>query len=235
MVLRIISDIHIESYRRELRFFLDNLFDDYMETDVLVLAGDICENKNQEEIDLVLSYINKYPKVISVKGNHDCYNGVGMIQDSQLASTKGVEVYNNVNFIYATLWTDVSKISDKGFKGLIDNIKIEGFSKESVLRENKIHKDFIFNNLSENKKNIVVTHFTPSYKSCAPKYKKEPYNDYFHNRFDKLIEDSKIDLWIHGHTHTFMDYKIGNTRVFCNPVGRPSEKNNSRFKSYIEI
>jgi len=37
-------------------------------------------------------------------------------------------------------------------------------------------------------------------------------------------------LWIHGHTHTSFDYRVGNCRVLCNPrgyqaAGRPLPEN----------
>jgi Icc-related predicted phosphoesterase len=30
-------------------------------------------------------------------------------------------------------------------------------------------------------------------------------------------------LWLHGHTHGSCDYKLGDTRVVCNPMGYPGE------------
>ena len=45
-----------------------------------------------------------------------------------------------------------------------------------------------------------------------------------------------IKLWVHGHTHDEFDYKIGITRVVCNPRGYPKEKSNWHFKlEYLEL
>ena len=30
-------------------------------------------------------------------------------------------------------------------------------------------------------------------------------------------------LMRHGHTHSFFDYQINNTRILCNPLGYPGE------------
>jgi hypothetical protein len=30
-----------------------------------------------------------------------------------------------------------------------------------------------------------------------------------------------VDLWVHGHTHSSFDYKLGKTRIICNPRGYP--------------
>ena len=37
-------------------------------------------------------------------------------------------------------------------------------------------------------------------------------------------------LWIHGHIHESFDYKIGKTRVVCNPRGYASIEENKGFR-----
>jgi hypothetical protein len=34
-----------------------------------------------------------------------------------------------------------------------------------------------------------------------------------------MIGNSKVALWVHGHTHKAFDYSINQTRVVCNAVG----------------
>jgi hypothetical protein len=43
----------------------------------------------------------------------------------------------------------------------------------------------------------------------------------------------QIKYWIHGHTHTHFDYKIGECRVICNPRGYPNE--NTGFDPNFEM
>jgi hypothetical protein len=38
-----------------------------------------------------------------------------------------------------------------------------------------------------------------------------------------MIQASRIPLWIHGHTHYNVDYKIGVTRIYSNQRGYPNE------------
>ena len=38
-----------------------------------------------------------------------------------------------------------------------------------------------------------------------------------------LIEERQPALWVHGHTHDSCDYRVGNTRVICNPRGYENE------------
>lgn len=68
---------------------------------------------------------------------------------------------------------------------------------------------------------VVVTHFAPSRRSIDPKYGDARLGDncYFASDLDGAVAGSGAALWVHGHTHTSMDYTIGDTRVLCNPRG----------------
>ena len=33
----------------------------------------------------------------------------------------------------------------------------------------------------------------------------------------------QVALWVHGHSHTAVDYDVAGTRVVCNPRGYPGE------------
>jgi Icc-related predicted phosphoesterase len=85
-------------------------------------------------------------------------------------------------------------------------------------------------------KTVVVTHHAPHGKSVHPKYqpgqrvldsaRKLPgenqnwrLNPGFVSRLDDLVEQA--DLWIHGHIHDSMDYRVGKCRVVANPRGYP--------------
>ena len=41
------------------------------------------------------------------------------------------------------------------------------------------------------------------------------------SNLEALIEARGPALWVHGHIHTSSDYRIGATRVVCNPRGYP--------------
>jgi len=47
---------------------------------------------------------------------------------------------------------------------------------------------------------------------------------------DDFILEHQPRLWIHGHTHESFDYKIGKTRVVCNPRGYASTEKNKGFR-----
>ena len=91
------------------------------------------------------------------------------------------------------------------------------------MRLNEIHTDFIWHTLSNHRKEgqsaVVITHHLPSQRSVDECYKGNILNGAYANDLDYRIEHYMPDVWIHGHTHTSLDYKLGETRVLCNPRG----------------
>jgi hypothetical protein len=77
--------------------------------------------------------------------------------------------------------------------------------------------------VAESKNVVVVGHHTPSTMSCGERFTEGKYkimNGGFHSDLSEFILDRpKIKVWIHGHTHDSYDYKIGDTRILCNPRG----------------
>jgi UDP-2,3-diacylglucosamine pyrophosphatase LpxH len=80
---------------------------------------------------------------------------------------------------------------------------------------------------------IVVTHHGPSHRSEAPQYANSPLNAAFTSDLDYLVERSGVPLWVHGHTHHNVDYKIGSTRVLSNQRGYPSQRCNGFNPSLV--
>ena len=64
---------------------------------------------------------------------------------------------------------------------------------------------------------VVVTHFAPSLKSHDPHYGLQPGTAGFCNALDHLLPQA--DLWLHGHLHCQLDYRVGRCRVVANPLG----------------
>lgn len=68
-------------------------------------------------------------------------------------------------------------------------------------------------------KTVVVTHHAPSPLSIAPRFRNEATSAAFASDLVPLIERRQPTLWVHGHVHESLDYKIGATQVVCNPKG----------------
>jgi len=54
-------------------------------------------------------------------------------------------------------------------------------------------------------------------RSIHPRFAGSPVNLCFVSDAEHLLEGA--DLWVHGHTHDSFDYRVGATRVLCNPRG----------------
>lgn len=64
---------------------------------------------------------------------------------------------------------------------------------------------------------VVVTHHAPH-----PASLQDPHADLawsYASDLTDMIMDRGPDIWIHGHVHHAADYRIGRTRVVCNPRG----------------
>jgi predicted MPP superfamily phosphohydrolase len=70
---------------------------------------------------------------------------------------------------------------------------------------------------------VVVTHHAPSTRSIAPQFQGDPLNASFVSDLDAFILRTRPTLWLHGHVHASFDYRIGDTRVICNPRGYDRE------------
>lgn len=74
---------------------------------------------------------------------------------------------------------------------------------------------------------VVITHFAPSLLSADPRYGMTPGTAGFCNRLDDLLP--LADLWLHGHLHCPIDYRVGRCRVLANPLGYASKREQEHF------
>ncbi|MGC7405563.1 metallophosphoesterase [Pandoraea pneumonica] len=66
---------------------------------------------------------------------------------------------------------------------------------------------------------VVVTHHAPTPQSIHPRFAGSPVNPAFISDLTSFVDQSDAALWVHGHTHDSFDYRVGRTRVLCNPRG----------------
>jgi predicted phosphodiesterase len=115
------------------------------------------------------------------------------------------------------------------------------FSPQDSVDDHKQALDYINHVLmnDDTKKYVVVTHHTPSWQSCAPKWLGDRVmNGAFHTELgDFIAYRPQIKLWVHGHTHDEFDYVIGETQIVCNPrgyIGHENQADSFQLK-YIEL
>jgi hypothetical protein len=70
---------------------------------------------------------------------------------------------------------------------------------------------------------VVVTHMAPHRGSLAPRWAADPSSGAFVSELPEAFFAVPA-LWVHGHTHTSFDYRVGSCRVLCNPRGYVSRR-----------
>ena len=97
------------------------------------------------------------------------------------------------------------------------------FCPEDAVEEHKRFKGYIQQIIEgkSDEKFVVCGHHAPSRNSTHPRYKHdELMNGGYSSSLDEyLIDHPQIKLWTHGHTHEPFNYKVGETRIICNPRG----------------
>jgi Icc-related predicted phosphoesterase len=66
---------------------------------------------------------------------------------------------------------------------------------------------------------VVVTHHAVHWQSVHPRFRSDPVTAAFVSDRSALIEGYRPTLWVHGHVHNSSDYRVGATRIICNPHG----------------
>jgi predicted phosphodiesterase len=201
-----------------------------------------------DRLDRYVNFINQccslYKNVILILGNHEHYDGTfnntAQIITDTFNHLKNLHFLDNssimiqdVLFIGGTLWTDMNqqnletieimteKINDYHNIFFDNGVFLRNFEVEDGIQEHNKTLNFIQESVKTHNKVIVVTHHAPSKRSEHPRYKKKNLLNFaYHSDLDDFIEtNSQIKYWFHGHTHKKQDYKIGNTRILCNPRG----------------
>lgn len=212
--------------------------------DAVVLAGDI--HVGEQGLDWALDRFPDTP-VIYVTGNHEYYGDTFPELHQRLKRrARGTQVHvlendavtlGGVRFLGCTLWTDFRLYGDSAAAGREAHQSLADYHSiclgpgrlplqpADTIVAHEHSKAWLTEQLSQSAAEpaVVVTHHAPSARSIAPRYRDDPLNPAFVSDLDLMVENSGARLWVHGHTHTGFDYRLGQTRVVCNPRGYPGE------------
>lgn len=239
MRLHVFSDLHVDAVPG---------FEPWPAGDMVVVAGDVCEG-----VDAAFGFLRRHiplpTPIVFVAGNHEFY---GRDIDAELALARAIApryaitflenalgIVGGVRFIGATLWTDYDFYGEdlRGAAvetarvGLNDHVAIrcEGgtpcFMPWHARQRHGASRAFIESALSASfdGPTVVITHHAPHERSVHPRYRSSLLTAAFVSDLSELMHRHAPALWVHGHTHASFDYRVGRTRVVCNPAGYGTE------------
>lgn len=221
------------------------------EADVIVLAGDIAEQA--KGLDWAKETFEQ--PIIYVAGNLEYYKGslsgtidkLKKLTDHRTFVLENDEVVlDGVRFLGATAWTDytstgsqtnaiseaVARMND--FR-LIKNDTNEFVQPIDFQMRNRATRDWLNNQLAKefDGKTVVVTHHSPSTASRNPSFDASDFDASFSNDWDDIVQ--LADVWLHGHTHYAVDYRLGNARIYSNSYGYRGERTGYKDNLLIEV
>lgn len=248
MKLQYVSDLHIEQLSNQ-RYLKRNPIRTM--TNVIVLVGDIVPFKEYKHYEYFFKKLScSFEIIFWVPGNHEYY-GFDVTKNIQDQLPKNVHIVNNstitinnCKIIFSTLWTKLSH--ENGFR--IENylndfavIKKEG-QRFSISDYNQLHNEsfkFIDNEIQNlyPQKTVVFTHHCPTFFNYPIQHKGHFANEAFAVELFDFIYDSRIDYWIHGHTHHQSSFEINATKILSNQLGYVQSGEYETFnpEAFIEL
>lgn len=242
MRIRVASDLHLDRQRddwtRVLNFALQG------EWDVLAMPGDLCESDGLKRFLPEVATRAAGRPVVFVLGNHDHWgsdpvNAIITAKDvaSGLPSfhvleMESVEVLGR-RFVGSTHWYKIPKVTYRD-REWSDFYRIMG-TEDWVHSRARESARFLASEVREG--DVVLTHFLPYVGGIPARWVGDPTNRYFVHDVRPIVEGKGAALWVHGHTHSSMDYVLGTTRVTCNPYGYPNypgEPNPGFYQMVVE-
>ncbi|MCJ0878009.1 metallophosphoesterase [Pseudomonas sp. JI-2] len=238
-----LSDLHIEFAP-----FTPKVSD----ADVVILAGDI--DLGTKGIEWARQEFNC--QVLYVPGNHEYYRGhlTKTLQAMRDAGDERIHILDRdevmisgVRFVGATMWTDFAATGNSRLAALsaqqelsdFREIRTENYRRiqpTDLIEQAKKTHDWLRGKLSEphNGPTVVITHHAPTLRSLEENPHAGTVLDAaFANDWEHLIGGDRVALWIHGHTHTSVDFELNGTRIISNQRGYPQEE--TGFQPFLVI
>ena len=233
MKIALLSDLHLSVQPME---------PPATDADVVVLAGDL------QRPESAMAWARQYHQpTLFVAGNHEFFGAdlMGTLQALRRhAVGTNVRVleqdewrHQGVRFLGCTLWSDY-RLFDTNAQRDAALQKITAFARDfSRIGVAPEFPDLLTPALSRllfdqsvawlekrfaepfDGPTVVITHFAPSPGSIAPRFAGSPINAAFISDLEPQIRRWQPALWLHGHVHDSVDYRVGATRIVANPRG----------------
>ena len=230
--------------------------------DAVVVAGDTCEGA-ERGFALVRQIVPMQSPIIAVMGNHEYYRSClsdELDEARRVAPLYGVSLLENdvvvlggVRFLGCTLWTgyaifgeaNVARAMRAAADGLNDHRRItwakkpewRRFRPAEALMLHKGSRSFLEDELAKpfDGATVVVTHHAPHPHSMHSRYGSDLLSAAYVSDLTAVIDAGQPNLWMHGHIHESFDYRVGATRVVCDPHGYGAENPNFDPGLVVEV
>lgn len=244
MKIQYASDLHLE-FPENREFLKANPLQPM--GDILLLAGDIVPFAIMDEHKDFFNFVSDHFKITYwIPGNHEHYysdiaekSGTlnEKIKSNVFLINNTSVVYDNVKFIFSTLWSEISTKNQWIIQQNISDFQVIRFKGERFTTNhyNQLYQDSfnflqreLFHHSTTGKqpldhfhhKTLVVTHHVPTFYNYPQKYQEDALNEAFAVEHFDFIKDSDIDYWIFGHHHqNVSDFMVGKTRMLTNQLG----------------
>lgn len=218
--------------------------------EIAVIAGDIVD-------DGFLADIAARLPTVFIAGNHEFDGHEIGERKATLAKIPHLYFLDNdiaiiagVRFIGSTLWTDYDRGNPASMEAAARHLsdhhliryrasggaKPTLFTPEHALALHNWALAFLDDafRIPSAAPTVIVTHHAPSRQSIHARFADAgAINHAFVSNLDYCVRAFGADLWVHGHVHNNFDYRVGQTRVVCNPRGYPGE--NSEFDPALVV
>jgi len=254
MRIQIFSDLHCDVYPIKPITIVPGV-------DLVIVAGDVCEGVLRAFEHLRRIVPIDIP-IVMVLGNHEFYRR--FIPDELALAFSHADAFNlrvlsdtavelgGVRFVGATLWTDYrifgeanqTAVMNACAKGMNDH-RLIGWQKRPWLRFRpqeaaRLHhqsRAYLKDVLSKpfDGPSVMVTHTAVHRNSMLPRFATDPITGAFVSDLEDLLLTTSPALAVHGHVHNSCDYRVGQTRVLCNPHGYGTENPNFDGALVVEV
>ena len=248
MKIQLASDLHLEFLGQRAQQV--RMIEPAPDADLLVLAGDIHQGTQAVEV-----FADWPVPVLYLAGNHEFYGYIWERTRADLRSAcagtnvtfldNGVVELDGVRLLGCTLWTDFrlpgatqARHMREVERGLNDYRLIRTHAgtlrAQDTLADHERSRGWLERELAKPfaGKTVVVTHHGPHPQSIAPRFVGNALNAGFVSDLTPLM--AGVDLWMHGHVHNSLEYRVGGCRVVANPAGyvlnRTVEKSHAWFE-----
>jgi len=253
MKIQIFSDLHLDVHPIKPITIMAGV-------DLVIVAGDTCEGVLRA-FEQLRRIVPLHIPIVMVLGNHEYYRR--FVPDELALARSHANSFNirvlesdtvllGVRFVGSTLWTDYrifgeanqASVMNACATGMNDH-RLIGWQKKPWLRfrpqeaallhhQSRTYLERILATPFDGP-TVAVSHHAVHWQSVHPRFRSDPATAAFVSDLSALIERYQPSLWVHGHVHNSSDYRLGETRVLCNPHGYGTENPDFNGALVVEV